>query len=140
MNEPLPKSFTVLGFRVHNVFGSIVALQIINCAFFSTETQVRPPPPKRRALREANSLYFDEDFKKLRKDRMESQLRREEQEGDLRLQIMRAQVEELRERKLLHEQMRRYYEKAEANLSLGQNVSMPPAFPTLFEERDIHFT
>ena len=53
----------------------------IKYAYFSAETQVRHPPLKRRAFREANSLYFDEDFKKLRKDRMEHQLRREEQEG-----------------------------------------------------------
>lgn len=104
-------------------------------AFFSAETQVRQPPPKRRAFREA-SLYFDEDFKKLRKDRMERQLRREEQEGDLRLQIMQAQLEELRERKLLHEQMRHYYEKAEANLSLSQNPTPPP---TSFHEQVFHF-
>lgn len=68
---------------------------------------------------------------------MERQLRREEEEGDLRLQIMQAQVEELQERKLLHEQMRHYYEKAEASLSSGQSPT-PPL--TLFEDQVVHFT
>lgn len=93
---------------------------------------MQPPPPKRK--RDAKSLYFDEDFKKLRKERMEAQLRREEQEADLRLRIMEAQAEELEERALLHRQMRHYYEKAEANLDSPQNTVILPVFQAMNAE------
>jgi hypothetical protein len=96
-------------------------------ALFSGEQRAHPLPPKRR--REANSLYFDEDFKRLRKDRMESQLRRDDKEANLRIRIMTAQAEELEERVLLQRQMRRYLEKAEANLDSGQNTVVLPFFP-----------
>ena len=62
---------------------------------------------------------------------MESQLRREEQESNLRLRIMATQAEELEERTLLHRQMRSYFIKAEANLDSGQNAIMLPLFSPL---------
>ena len=106
-------------------------LQIL-FALISVDRRTQPPAPKRR--HEATSLYFDEDFKKLRKERMEAQNRREEQEGNLRLRIMTAQAEELEERALLHRQMRRYFEKAEAHLDSGQNTIVLPVFPALNAE------
>ena len=94
------------------------------------------PLPRRRALQDGKSLYFDEDFKRLRKDKMERQLRQEEQEGELRLQMLQAQVEELNERKLLHRQMRHYYEKAEAKLDLDPKAIPLPSLPTLLDEQN----
>ena len=92
------------------------------------------PRRKKRPTAGPDSLYFDEDYKRLRKERMERERLREEQEGELRKKILKAQADELQERILLHRQLCLFYKKAGEQLDKfqGGNIILPP-FPVFHD-------
>ena len=65
---------------------------------------------------------------------MERDIQRDDEERELRLQILRAQAEELEERARLHRKMRQFYDTAEKKLATVPNVTAVPAFHPFFND------